>query len=378
MALQIHGMGAVVPNGKILQETAARIGCEIGSRTATNARTVTALYRRSGVKQRHSVVLDNADTQESSITIRQPSMLQDPGAETSFFPPAKSDHDRGPTTAQRMAMFERKASQLAISASEKALKDANVEGHEISHLITITCTGFVNPGVDFQIIEACQLPPSCSRTQIGFMGCHGAINGLRVAKSMAEADPRAKILICAFELCTLHQQYGTNPQHMVSNSLFSDGAAAMVVSGSDSENLQDPGVVSVNSTILPGTSDKMSWKIRDHGFEMTLSPEVPTIIENHLRPWMDSWLSEHDLRIPEIKAWGIHPGGPKILGACETSLALPPEQLEISRSTLAEFGNMSSPTVLFILAQFRERQFPFPWVLLAFGPGLSIEAALIV
>ncbi|MEC9147244.1 MAG: hypothetical protein VX470_00250, partial [Planctomycetota bacterium] len=87
MALQIHGMGAVVPNGKILQETAARIGCAIGSRTATNARTVTALYRRSGVKQRHSVVLDNADTQESSITIRRPSMLEDPGAETSFFPP---------------------------------------------------------------------------------------------------------------------------------------------------------------------------------------------------------------------------------------------------------------------------------------------------
>ncbi|MEC7719067.1 MAG: type III polyketide synthase [Planctomycetota bacterium] len=377
MALQIHGMGAVVPNGRLSQEQAAQMGCLIGSTTTANAKTITALYRRSGVKQRHSVALEPADPAESYVDIQQPSCIQDFCSDSSFYSPARSAQDRGPTTAERMAMFERRAGRLAIAASEKALEDAHVEGHEISHLITITCTGFFNPGVDFQIIEACHLPPSCSRTQIGFMGCHGAVNGLRVAKSMAEADPRAKILMCAFELCTLHQQYGTDPQHRVSNSLFSDGAAALVVSGSDSENLQDPSVVSVNSTILPSTSDKMSWKIRDHGFEMTLSPEVPTIIENHLRPWMDSWLSKHDLRIPDIKAWGIHPGGPKILGACETSLALPPEQLEISRRTLAEFGNMSSPTVLFILDQFRKRQFPFPWALLAFGPGLSIEAALI-
>ena len=378
MALQIHGMGTVVPNGKLLQETAARMGCLIGSSTADNARTVTALYRRAGVKQRHSVILDTADTDGSKVNANSAVVIQEPCTETSFYSPAKSAEDRGPTTARRMAMFEQKAGQLAISASEKALKDAQVEGHEISHLITITCTGFFNPGVDFQIIEACQLPPSCSRTQIGFMGCHGAINGLRVAKSLAQADPKAKILMCAFELCTLHQQYGTHPQHMVSNSLFSDGAAAMVVSGADDQNLQDPCVVSVNSTILPGTSDKMSWKIRDHGFEMTLSPEVPNIIENHLNSWVDSWLSNHDLRIPDIKAWGIHPGGPKILGACETSLSLPAEQLEISRRTLAEFGNMSSPTVLFILDQFRQRQLSIPWALLAFGPGLSIEAALIV
>ena len=132
-------------------------------------------------------------------------------------------------------------------------------------------------------------------------------------------------------------------------------------------------MVDQRSVVLPNTTELMSWRIGDHGFQMTLSPQVPQIIDDHLSPWLSAWLAEHGLAIGDIQAWAIHPGGPRILDACATAVGLAEESLRDSREVLSQFGNMSSPTILFILDRMQRRG-ARPCVVLAFGPGLTIEA----
>ena len=208
------------------------------------------------------------------------------------------------------------------------------------------------------------------------MGCHGALNGLRVAAAFGKASPSNKVLMCCVELCSIHHQYSANAQQIVANALFSDGAAAIVGTGADSAD-EPWQVVDQSSYLLPDTSELMAWRIGDHGFEMNLSPQVPSVIEKMLRPWLREWLARHAMDVQDVQSWAIHPGGPRILTACAESLGLDHACLDPSQQVLADFGNMSSPTVLFILEQLRSQGCGLPCVVLAFGPGLTIEAALI-
>jgi predicted naringenin-chalcone synthase len=122
----------------------------------------------------------------------------------------------------------------------------------------------------------------------------------------------------------------------------------------------------------------MTWRIGDHGFEMTLSPRVPHLIGHHLRPWLARWLKRHNLTIDQIGSWAIHPGGPRIIHSVVQSLNLPPQAAHASNQILAEYGNMSSATVLFVVERLQQRSAPLPCVALAFGPGLVAEATLFV
>jgi predicted naringenin-chalcone synthase len=209
------------------------------------------------------------------------------------------------------------------------------------------------------------------------MGCHGAINGLRVAQAFLDADPQARVLMCAVELCMLHYFYGWEPEKVIANALFADGAAAVV--GVPERLAPDDAwrVTATGSCIIPDSRAAMSWTIGDHGFEMTVSKRVPRLIREHLRPWLDSWLGGYGLRREAIGSWAIHPGGPAILDAVAEALELNDEQLAASREVFAAHGNMSSPTVLFIIEHLRGQPTPLPCVALAFGPGLIAECTLI-
>jgi predicted naringenin-chalcone synthase len=208
------------------------------------------------------------------------------------------------------------------------------------------------------------------------MGCHGAINGLRVARAFSDSDLEARVLLCAVELCGLHYHYGWDPQKIIANAIFADGAAA--VAGAPDRQMSAGAwrVMATGSCLIPDSREAMSWTIGDHGFEMTLSKHVPALIREHLRPWLDGWLARHGLRRETIASWAIHPGGPRVLEAIAESLTLSGEQLAASREVFATHGNMSSPTVLFILEHLRAQQAPLPCVALGFGPGLIAECAL--
>jgi predicted naringenin-chalcone synthase len=273
-----------------------------------------------------------------------------------------------------MAVYESEAPALALRSCAGALAAAGTLPAEITHLVTVSCTGFAAPGFDIALVNELGLPPTLQRTHVGFMGCHGALNGLRVANAFATADPAARVLVCSVELCSLHYHYGWDPPKVVANALFADGSGALVGAAAG-----PPGawrLTASGSCLVPEAADAMTWTIGDHGFGMTLSKRIPEVIGARLRPWLDDWLAARGHSVAGIKSWAVHPGGPKILDAVAATLRLPADAVWASREVLAEYGNMSSATVLFILQRLRERGAAGPCVALGFGPGLNVEVAL--
>lgn len=356
----IRGFGTATPAHRIAQDRAAAQAKAFGDYTGRQARLLEALYQRSRVKTRGSVLLE-----PGSDGIRQ-----------SFFPASGHAADRGPTTRERLERYAQDAPPLARTASERALQAARMPAQEITHLVTVSCTGFAAPGVDIRLTKELGLPPTVERTHVGFMGCHGALNGLRVAAALAQQDPRARVLVCAVELCSLHFRYGWDEDGLVANALFADGAAACVITSSDGAALGLQ-VRATGSCLVPDSEEAMGWRIGDHGFEMRLDPSVPELIARHLQPWLAGWLSRQGLSIGQVGSWAIHPGGPRIIRSVVAGLGLPEAAAEVSRAVLAEHGNMSSPTVLFILQRLQQLGSPMPTVALAFGPGLVAEAVLL-
>ena len=319
------------------------------------------VFLRSGVETRGSVLIQSEATNIADMQ--------------AFYPAPQDMSYRGPTTAERMERYASEAPALAATAAQRALKEANQDADAITHLITVSCTGFVAPGLDVSMIQRLLLRPDVNRQHIGFMGCHAAFNALGAARAIVRADPSARVLICCVELCSLHFAYGWSPGKLVANALFGDGAAAAVVGEglSETENWE---LRDTASLLLPDSLDAMTWRIGNHGFEMTLSPELPAIVEARLRQWCEEWLGRSGLSIADIQRWAIHPGGPKILTASAAALGIGEESLGYSREVLAEQGNMSSTTILFVLNAMA-RDADGPCVALGFGPGLMMEGMLL-
>ena len=362
MSFYIYGMGTASPAGSIGPSAAVELAGQYGCSTDEQQRQLKALYRLTRVKKRHSVLLDSTST---DAEVRQ-----------SFFPPMTGPADRGPGTRERMDRYERDAPPLGAEAARAALADATLDASAITHIVTVSCTGFAAPNFDVGLIGALGLRRTVARTHVGFMGCHGALNGLRVAKAYGDGMPEARVLVCAVELCSLHYQYGWSGDWLVANAIFADGAAALVGGGQPRVGDDEWRVGANGAAMLEHSAELMSWRVGDHGFEMSLSAKVPGVIERELRPWLDSWLAEQGLTVADIATWAIHPGGPRILESAAGAVGIDPARCEISREVLAEFGNMSSPTILFILNRLRRRQAPRPCLAIGFGPGLAVEAAL--
>jgi alpha-pyrone synthase len=365
MSFTILGMGTALPANRITQDEAARAATIVCCQTAEQAALLPLLYRLTGIETRHMVVPQQVVDDVLAGTSQSESL---------FLP--RESVNRGPTTQERMQVYAREAGPLAIQAAERALQASGFNARQLTHLITVSCTGFAAPGIDSELIKALNLRPTIQRTHIGFMGCHGAFNGLRVAGAFADQDPQAKVLVCAVELCSLHYHYGWDPEKIVANALFGDGAAALVGAASGEETNDPWRLAATGSCLFPNSERDMTWTISNHGFEMTLSSRVPELIGRHLRPWLEGWLVEQGTRLKEIGSWAIHPGGPRILSAIEEALGLSRDCTKVSRELLAHFGNMSSPTVLFLLNRLCERQAPRPCVALGFGPGLVAEVLL--
>jgi len=361
----IQGIGTAVPEHTMSQGEATQLAHEVICRDDQQRRLLSVLYRKAGVENRFTALPHRTALQwlpppgEDGITVVEA-------------PPIS-----GPTTAERMEFYASCAPAIAVSSAGKALAEASLAPGEVTHLVTVSCTGFDAPGVDIALIDQLGLPPTTQRVQVGFMGCHGALNGLRVAKALAEADPDARVLLCAVELCSLHYRFRWDPERIVANALFADGAAAVVGWNTSADTAGDRWrVAATGSCLIPNSQDVMSWRIGDHGFEMTLDARVPDLIREHLRPWLASWLAKHKLEFANIGSWAVHPGGPRILAAIEESLGLAQSQTQVSRDVLARHGNMSSPTVVFIVNELRRAAARLPCVALGFGPGLMAEAAL--
>jgi len=368
MSLALARFGLAVPSTRINQSQALTIARSLARPSEEQDTWLPGMYHGTRIQERHLAL------PQALIT----DILQGTRHSGSVYLPTDDPADRGPTTGQRLAHYRELAPPLACEAARRALLGAECPPEAITHLVTVSCTGFLAPGLDRDLIVTLGLPTTVERTHVGFMGCHGALNGLRVARALVEADPSARVLICATELCSLHYHYSWNPQKMVANALFADGAAAAVGTAAGAEppcgtywQLRANG-----ACLIPDSADAMTWTIGDHGFEMTLARNVPSLIGRYLRPFLESWLARQGLRVESVPAWAIHPGGPKILSAVQETLELSEAQLAASYAILSRYGNMSSPTLMFILDEMARLEESGPCVALGFGPGLAVEVAL--
>jgi alpha-pyrone synthase len=366
MSFSILGIGTAAPSTIVDRKDALGLARALCPRTAETS-WLPSMYGNSGVNRRHVALGRDA----------MDDLLNGTRHSGSPFLPGSAPDDRGPTTAERMRHYAEFAPPLATEAARAGLDCSGLAPRDVSHLITVSCTGFLAPGLDWALVRSLGLAPTVQRTHIGFMGCHGALNGLRVAQAFAESSPEARVLLCAVELCSLHYHYGWNPQKLITNALFADGAAAVVGCAPGPGTAETWKVTATGSCLLPDSANAMTWDIGDHGFEMTLSRGLPELISRNLGPWLEGWLERQGLRIGDVGSWAVHPGGPAILQAVENALVLPHAALATSRSVLEEYGNMSSPTVLFILDRLRAAGAKLPCVVLGFGPGVVAEVALL-
>jgi alpha-pyrone synthase len=279
-----------------------------------------------------------------------------------------------------MKAFEKNALSLSMIAIENCLENSDIDKNEITHLITFSCTGMYAPGIDTEIIENLNLSKDIDRTCINFMGCYAAIVALKNAWHIARSKPQAVILIVGVELCSLHHSDSADPEQLIANAIFSDGASAVLLSAKP-EKKQILEVVDFYSVFAPDGKKDMTWRIGDISFELYLSSYVPKLLNKELEKLTEKLLEKVGIQKTDIHYYAIHPGGMAILKACEAALGIDSKQNECAYKVLNKFGNMSSVTVLFVLNELlgsiKKEDKDKNIISFAFGPGLTMESMLL-
>ena len=329
----------------------------------TASRKLKILFHQSGISTRYSVVSDFNNIRPENKLFNEDQAL--PNVET------------------RLSVFKESAVPLAIEAIQNSLNKLNTTIAEIgiTHLITVTCTGIYAPGMDSVLIEQLDLPIDIFHTSVNFMGCNAAFHALKLGDMIAKTDENAKVLIVCVELCTLHFQPKNNNDNLLSNTIFGDGAAALVVISDTSAKLKNQIGLTINgfySLLLNKGKDLMGWNITPLNFEMILDAKVPEFIGDEVNDIVLKAGKKFGIAHEQIDNWAIHPGGKKILDTIKKQLAMNDTDLRYSYKVLDEYGNMSSPTILFVLNEIMQAGLlPNENIFsIGFGPGLSIETAL--
>ena len=366
MPVSIRSLATVVPPTVLAQPDVRDLFARQPGVSRLGLRRIRAVFDAAAIDTRHSVLAELA-----------------PGAAGGRFLDAATGTLLGPSTGARNDVYRAAAGELFVTAARDALAAApGIEATDVSHVITVSCTGFYAPGPDIDVVRGLGLAPTTLRQHVGFMGCYGAFPALRAAADACRADPEAVVLVVAVELCTLHLHAADDTDTVLSSSLFADGGAAAVVTarpapaGTALLDLDRSG-----STLVVEGADDMAWTIGDQGFDMVLSARVPRLVEAHLAQALKPLVGdgEHGRGLAEVEHWAVHPGGRSILDRVQSALDLAPDRLDVSREVLRRYGNMSSATVLFVLAEFlaRATEQPASVCALAFGPGVSVESALL-
>lgn len=364
MKTYIHHIEPVLPQFSYRQDYARdrMIDWLPGKR---NRRLIRGIYDHSGIETRYSTLPDFG-----------------PGADPILFREDENGRIIEPTTLERNRYYAQCSRELVVEAGRKALENSEgFEASDITHVITVSCTGFYNPGPDLDLILGLGLPATTERYNLGFMGCYAAFPAMRMADQFCQARPDAVVLIVCLELCTLHLQFREEADSLLANSLFADGAAGVLVSArSPAASRPALALNSFVSALAPEGASEMAWEVGDHGFDIRLSTYVPKIIAENIQGIIEGVLQPSPWQMKDIGTWAVHPGGRSIVDKLETALELEPEQVDDSRQILKNFGNMSSVTVLFVLSRILKRTDitePHPVCAMAFGPGLTIETALL-
>lgn len=347
-------MGTAVPEHKHNQTDILKFMQGVYALDAVENRKLKFLYNVSGIASRYSPIPDYSQLMP----------------EWKFYPHNEA-LDPFPSLELRMEWYARHAVPLSVHAI-RTCAEGVIHIQEITHLITVSCTGMSAPGLDLQVMELLDLPKQTYRTSLNFMGCYAAIHALKLADAICKTDPAARVMIVCTELCTLHFQRKPTSDNIASTLLFGDGSAAVLVTH-DSFHLKGLQIRGFYSEVVAKGKGDMAWELSSTGFLMTLSSYVPELIEEDFEQLVQRALAQAGLHKDAVRQWCIHPGGKRILEAIQKSLSLGPEALQASYSVLQQYGNMSSPTLLFVLKELMQRRTAGPVFAAAFGPGLTME-----
>lgn len=351
---KIVSIGTALPAYRHHQSDILRFMQQVYALSETENRKLKFLYHQSGIETRYSVIPDYSRELP----------------EWKFYPHSEN-LEPFPGLEQRMTWYQKHAAPLSVDAVRDCLTGVLHE-NEITHLITVSCTGMSAPGLDLQVMELLDLPKNIYRTSINFMGCYAAIHALKIADSICKNEPNARVLVICTELCTLHFQRDPTLDSITSSLLFSDGAAAALITA---DNNRHKGIRFKNfySEVISKGKRDMSWELSSSGFLMTLSGYIPDLIEEDFFPLVERAIAHSGYKKEDIAQWCIHPGGKRILDAVHKSLSFTGDELSHCYDVLKECGNMSSPTVLFILKKLIHNRKDGNIFCAAFGPGLTME-----
>jgi len=369
VSASIHLIRTASPSNRYAQEKVGEAMAKQLDPTSKGARLARKIYRSSGIDFRHSVIGD-LNQFVDQVPVETEGLFFD--TQQTFL---------SPTTGVRNAMYSEHARTLFSEVAASLIDDCPTFSREdVTHVITVSCTGFFAPGPDYYVVKDLGLDTSTKRFHIGFMGCYAAFPALKMAKAFCAEDPNAVVLVVCVELCSLHLEPSEDIDDIIATSVFADGASGAIVSAkpgpSGAKTLR---LDFLESVVAPDSEGDMAWTIGDKGFDMVLSTYVPRILEAHVDEIVDGLLKKGGTNRGDISHWAIHPGGRAILDKVESGLSLPASALDPSRTVLRENGNMSSATIFFVLKQFQDAEnmdSGAKMVAMAFGPGLTVESAL--
>lgn len=331
---------------------------------ATASRKLNVLFNHSGISSRYSVLPDFDKGRNQHV----------------FF-------NGVPATANvldRLDEFKKDVIPLSLDAIKNAFEELGTDAKSfgITHLITVSCTGIYAPGMDAELMEKLELPNDIYHTAVNFMGCNAAFHALKIADMIIRTDAKAKVLVVCTELCTIHFQAKHDHDNLLSNTIFGDGSAAVVLSSNEFAVEHGHKGLSLNGfygVLLPEGKDLMGWNVTPHNFEMILNARIPDFIGNELNGILTNASKKLAIEPGRITNWAIHPGGKKILDTIKNQLQLNDKEMSYSYKVLNDYGNMSSPTILFVLAELMQEKNKKDEQIfsIGFGPGLSIETALL-
>ncbi|KAK2592313.1 Chalcone and stilbene synthase, C-terminal domain [Conoideocrella luteorostrata] len=354
--LVMEGIATGVPSEFTKQSDAAKKVCGLFEADAAQQERITRLYTKTRIDKRHMTV-----------------------------DPLQPKFDRNLSIRKRMDLFLELASPLAIDVSSRALHSAGTTADEIGLLVLVTSTGFIAPGVDVAVMKALGLSPSVSRLTVNFMGCAAAMNGLRAATDYARAHPDKKSLICCIELSSVNAVFADNINDVIISSLFADGCAAMVVgsrsgSGPELQGTLRNGQIIIHEhfcQFVEGSDDGITLGVNANGITCDLSAKLPSYIRNGLDPVIRSTLNRHGMTKADVDYWAIHPGGPKIIEESVRSLGVSEKVASTSWDVLAEYGNMLSASLPFVLQRMVTRAnrdgTSGKGLAFSFAPGVTVE-----
>jgi predicted naringenin-chalcone synthase len=359
----ITAIGTASPPNRFPQAQAATFLERAMQLSPDDARKLRALGRLSGIDYRHSVLADYG--RQSGFTFF---------ADTPDLAPF-------PDTGQRMRAYEQHALPLGLAAVRDCLGEGQLP--DITHLITVSCTGMYAPGLDIELVEHLGLSAQVQRFAINFMGCYAAFNALKLADALCQANANARVLVVAVELCSLHFQRTATDDNLLANTIFADGAAAVLLQAASPQGQVRGaalGLEGFHCGLAPQGRGDMAWHIRDFGFEMRLSAYVPELLAGKVQELTTALLGQMRLREP-VDWYAIHPGGKRILQVVEQALGIGPAQNAHAHQVLRDHGNMSSVTILYVLQRYLRSPQPDQagrlLLGMAFGPGLTMETALL-